>query len=56
MDAAGNVYVINDGSSRLLKLPAGSDISVGVPLNGLKDPLGLAVGTVGNVYVVGQQR
>src|SRR5262249_13450371 len=48
---AGAVYVVDNSNRRVLKLPAGSDISVELPFSGLKDPLGVAVDTGGAVYV-----
>ena len=56
VDTAGNVFVTNlhippDSSSRVLKLPAGSNTQVELPFTGLKVPGAVAVDNVGNVYV-----
>src|SRR6202012_4384668 len=44
-------FVANDVTSRVLKLPAGSNPSVELPFTSLREPNGVAVDTVGNVYV-----
>ena len=51
MDAAGNVYVIDDGNNRVLKLAAGSTTPIVLPFTGLNSRSGVAVDTAGNVYV-----
>ena len=51
VDTAGNVYVVETGDARVLKLPARSDAQVTLPFAGLLDPDGVAVDTAGNVYV-----
>ncbi len=51
MDTAGDVYVTDDGTNRVLKLPAGSNTQIELPFTGLKRPKAVAVDTAGNVYV-----
>jgi sugar lactone lactonase YvrE len=51
VDAAGNVYVVDSGNSRVVKLAAGSSAQTVLPFNGLADPSGVAVDTAGNLYV-----
>jgi serine/threonine protein kinase, bacterial len=56
VDAAGNVYVVDNvyvdsGSSRVVKLAAGSSTQTVLPFTGLKDPWGVAVDAAGSVYV-----
>lgn len=49
MDTAGSVYVVD--SNRVRKLVAGAATPTNLPFVGLKQPLGLAVNTGGDVYV-----
>ncbi|MGV9821643.1 serine/threonine-protein kinase PknD [Nocardia xishanensis] len=51
VDAAGNVYVTDMGSDRVLKLAAGASTPTPLPFTGLKNPQDVAVDTAGNVYV-----
>ena len=52
MDTAGNVYAAEFGGTRLvLKLPVGSSSLVALPFTGLRNPNGVAVDAVGNIYV-----
>ncbi|MDT5233974.1 MAG: hypothetical protein QOJ56_4985 [Mycobacterium sp.] len=51
VDAAGDVYVVDNRSSRVLKLPAGSNTQSELPFTDLDEPAGVAVDTVGNIYV-----
>ncbi|MGW4328950.1 serine/threonine-protein kinase PknD [Nocardia sp. NPDC004573] len=50
VDAAGNVYVTDMGSDRVLKSAAGAAASP-LPFTGLKNPQDVAVDAAGNVYV-----
>jgi serine/threonine-protein kinase len=52
VDAAGNLYVVDPGDNRVLKLPAGSSTQTALPFTGLKEPYDVAVDAAGNVYVV----
>ncbi|WP_245673088.1 serine/threonine-protein kinase [Nocardia lijiangensis] len=52
VDTAGNVYVTDMGSDRVLKLAAGASTPTPLPFTGLKNPQALAVDTAGDVYVV----
>ena len=51
VDTAGNVYVADGGSDRVLQLAAGSSTPTVLPFTDLKSPQGVAVDTAGNVYV-----
>jgi serine/threonine-protein kinase len=51
VDSAGNVYVADPGSSRVLELAAGSSSSTALPLTGLSKPSGVAVDAARTVYV-----
>ncbi len=51
VDAAGDLYVVDAGNIRVLKLAAGSSSQDVLPFTGLTAPYGVAVDTVGNVYV-----
>jgi serine/threonine protein kinase, bacterial len=51
VDAAGNLYVADDGNNQVLKLPAGSGAPTVLPFTGLNYPNGVAVDTAGNLYV-----
>src|ERR1700741_988559 len=50
VDAIGDVYVVDDVNTRVLKLPAGSNTQVELPFTGLTYLGGVAVDTAGNVY------
>jgi sugar lactone lactonase YvrE len=60
VDAAGNLYVADSGTNRVLKLAAGSSTQTTLPFTGLNLPTGVvndsiagvAVDAPGNVYVV----
>jgi serine/threonine-protein kinase len=51
VDTAGSVYVADAGSSRVVKLAAGSTTQTELPFAGLKYPDGVAVDTAGDVFV-----
>ncbi|MBF6466799.1 protein kinase [Nocardia beijingensis] len=51
VDAAGNVYVTDMGSDRVLKSAAGAAAATPLPFTGLKNPQDVAVDAAGNVYV-----
>ncbi|WP_155948805.1 NHL repeat-containing protein [Mycobacterium sp. URHB0044] len=51
VSAAGDVYLTDTDSDRVLKLAAGSDEQTVLPFTGLKNPRGVGVDTAGNVYV-----
>ncbi|WP_063018287.1 serine/threonine-protein kinase PknD [Nocardia niwae] len=51
VDVAGNVYVTDMGSDRVLKLAAGAAAPTPLPFTGLKNPQDVAVDAAGNVYV-----
>ncbi|MEV6258478.1 serine/threonine-protein kinase PknD [Nocardia sp. NPDC051911] len=51
VDPAGNVYVTDMGSDRVLKLAAGASTPTPLPITGLKNPQDVAVDPAGNVYV-----
>jgi len=51
VDAAGNVYVTDAESGRVLKLPAGSNAQVELSFTALKWPAGVGVDSGGNVYL-----
>ncbi|WP_018602630.1 serine/threonine-protein kinase [Mycobacterium sp. 155] len=51
VDAAGDTYVADIGTDRVLRLAAGAPAAVPLPLSGLSDPRGLAVDAAGDVYV-----
>ena len=55
VDAAGNVYVIDDNNSatnpRVLKLAAGATTQTVLPFSDLHFPNGVAVDTAGNLYI-----
>jgi sugar lactone lactonase YvrE len=51
VDAAGDVYVTDSWSNRVLKLAAGSNQQTVLPFTGLNKPGGVAVNGAGDVYV-----
>jgi serine/threonine protein kinase, bacterial len=51
VDAAGNLYVVDYGNNRVVKLAAGSSIPAVLPFTGLTSPHGVAVDATGNLYV-----
>ncbi|MFX0579189.1 serine/threonine-protein kinase PknD [Nocardia nepalensis] len=51
VDTAGNVYVTDMGSDRVMKLAAGASAPTPLPFTGLKNPQDVAVDTAGNIYV-----
>ena len=51
MDSAGSVYVGDQNNNQVLELPAGSTTQIVLPFTGLHDPAGVAVSSVGDVYV-----
>jgi sugar lactone lactonase YvrE len=52
VDAAGDVYVTDSWSNRVLKLAAGSNEQSVLPFTGLNKPGGVAVNGTGDVFVV----
>jgi serine/threonine-protein kinase len=52
VDAAGTLYVTDEGNNRVLMLPAGSVAQVVLPFTGLNKPRGVAVDAAGNLYVI----
>jgi DNA-binding beta-propeller fold protein YncE len=52
VDTAGNVYVIDTGNLRVLKLAPGSNTQTVLPFNNVEKPVGVAVDRAGDVYVV----
>jgi NHL repeat-containing protein len=52
VDAPGNVYVIDSGHHRVVKLAAGSSTQTVLPFKGMDTPRGVAVDSAGTVYVV----
>ncbi|WP_431972003.1 serine/threonine-protein kinase PknD [Nocardia sp. bgisy134] len=51
VDTAGNIYVTDMGSDRVLKLAAGASTPTPLPFTGLKNPQDVAVDPAGNIYV-----
>ena len=51
VDTAGDLYVTERATTRVLKLAAGSATQSVLPFTGLNNPGGVAVDTAGNVYV-----
>jgi NHL repeat len=51
VDAAGDVYVTDGWSGRVLKLAAGSNEQAVLPFTGIKGPSGVAVDGAGDVFV-----
>ncbi len=51
VDAAGDLYVVDRGNSRVLELAASSATQSVLPFTGLNSPWGVAVDTAGNLYV-----
>ena len=51
VDSTGNLYAIDEGNNRVLKLAAGSASQEVLPFTGLKFPRCVAVDTAGSVYV-----
>ncbi|MEU7769212.1 serine/threonine-protein kinase PknD [Nocardia sp. NPDC049190] len=51
VDPAGDVYVTDMGSDRVMRLAAGASAPTPLPFTGLKNPQGVAVDPAGNVYV-----
>ena len=54
VDAAGNLYVTDVGTSRVLKLAAGSTTPIVLPFTGLNSPRGWRWTAAGNLYVTDQ--
>jgi len=52
VDAAGNVYVTDLGTNRVLKLAAGASSSTVLPFNDLDNPSDVAVDTAASVYIL----
>jgi serine/threonine protein kinase/sugar lactone lactonase YvrE len=51
VDTAGNLYITDNGNSRVLKLAAGSTTQSVLPFTGLNNPEGVAVDAAGDLYV-----
>ena len=51
VDTAGDLYVIDSGNNRVVKLTAGSSTQTVLPFTGLNQPYAVAVDAAGNVYV-----
>jgi serine/threonine-protein kinase len=51
VDVAGNLYVADNGHSRVLKLAAGATTQTVLPFTGLSGAIGVAVDAAGNLYV-----
>ena len=54
MDTAGDLYVADLLNDRVVKLAAGSSTPTVLPFTGLRGPMGVAVDSAGNVYVIDQ--
>jgi serine/threonine protein kinase, bacterial len=52
VDAAGNSYVADIGTDRVLRLAVGAPAAVPLPFSGLNNPRGVAVDAAGDVYVI----
>ncbi|MBV8350429.1 MAG: hypothetical protein JOZ49_23850 [Mycolicibacterium sp.] len=48
VDAPGNVYVVDAGNNRVLKLAVGSTTPTALPFAGIGQPNAIAVDTTGN--------
>jgi serine/threonine protein kinase, bacterial len=56
VDDSGNIYVLDAGDRRVLKLPAGATTPTNLPFAGLAEsPWSVAVDKGGNVYVSDQE-
>jgi serine/threonine-protein kinase len=51
VDTAGNLYVADSRSNRVLKLAAGASAPTPLPFTDVQSPEGVAVDTGGNLYV-----
>jgi serine/threonine-protein kinase len=51
VDRAGDVYITDVGTDRVLRLAAGAATETALPFNGLKNPRDVAVDAAGDVYV-----
>ncbi len=51
VDATGAVYVTDEGTGAVRRLPAGALMSTALPFAGVEQPHGVAVDTAGTVYV-----
>ena len=51
VDAAGDVYVADIGTDRVLRLVVGAPAATPLPFSGLNNPRGMAVNAAGDVYV-----
>lgn len=56
VDSAGNVYVTDLGSKRVLKLAAGTDKVTELPFTGLHSPRDVTVDSAGDIYVADMGR
>jgi serine/threonine-protein kinase len=54
VDRAGNVYVTDTSSNRVVKQAAGSSSQTELPFAGLNYPVGVAVDSAGDVYITDQ--
>jgi serine/threonine protein kinase, bacterial len=51
VDAAGDIYVADIGTDRVLRLAVGAPAATPLPFTALSDPRGLAVDAAGNVFL-----
>ena len=52
VDTAGNLFLTDDSTNRVVELPADSPAPTELPFSGLKQPAPIAVDNKGNLYVV----
>ena len=51
VDAAGDIFIADNGNSRVVKVPAGGGPQTTVPASGLNDPYGVAADAAGDVFI-----